>query len=233
MIPEVKKRKTEYISVVGTSKEEEAIAETTTSSSSSSSIHGDNTKNEEEDSSAPNDTDTQNPAAVPVDFEPRPNRRRQSGVTQMGRNDMKWNEMFNRLVQYKAHHRNCLVPQNYQADVKLGRWIHYQRVEFWMSKQQGTGKITQARIDKLNNIGFEWDPQKTKWNSMFRRLVDFKAKNGHCMVPKGHKEDCELANWVRNQRLEYQNLERNKRSRMTNERKESLNSIGFQWNARS
>jgi predicted metal-dependent RNase len=150
----------------------------------------------------------------------------------MSKHDIKWNDMFNRLVQYKAEHGNCLVPQNYQADGRLGRWVHYQRVEFWMLKQRGSGKITQSRVDKLDSIGFEWDPQKSKWNSMFFRLVDFKSEHGHCMVPKGHKEDTELANWVRNQRLEHQNLEKNRKGRMTIERKERLESIGFQWNAR-
>lgn len=41
--------------------------------------------------------------------------------------------------------------------------------------------------------------------------------------------DTELANWVRNQRLEYANQQRNKKTRMTQERLNLLNSLGFTW----
>jgi hypothetical protein len=234
MAPPVKRIKTEYAGLDSTSEEEDEapLAKTTTSKNDQTN------KNDQEDvsPSRDNDNDNDNPSPLrpPVVFEPRSTRKRKNGVTtQTSRHDIKWNEMFNRLDEYKAEHGNCLVPQNYKTDGRLGRWVHYQRVEFWMLKQKKSGKITQSRIDKLDSIGFEWDPQKSKWNRMFRRLVDFKTEHGHCMVPKGYKEDKELANWVRNQRLEYHNLETNKKCRMTTERKDSLNSIGFQWNARS
>jgi hypothetical protein len=40
-----------------------------------------------------------------------------------------------------------------------------------------------------------------------------------------------LANWVRNQRLEQANFEKKKKSRMTPERHNSLNELGFKWSA--
>ena len=48
----------------------------------------------------------------------------------------------------------------------------------------GGGKISPERIAQLEAIGFEWDPQKAKWNEMFDRLQKFKAENGYCKVPK-------------------------------------------------
>ena len=177
-------------------------------------------------------TDASSYPAAALVVEPRLNRRKKNGIPQMSKHDLKWNEMFNRLIQYKAQHHNCLVPQNYEADSRLGRWVHYQRVEFWLYQQQGSGKITQARIDKLESLGFEWDPQRSQWNSMFRRLIEFKANNGHCRVPKGFTGNPELANWVRNQRLEHSNLKKGKKSRMTDERKESLDNVGFKWSTK-
>ena len=47
--------------------------------------------------------------------------------------------------------------------------------------------------------------------------------------PRGYQLDPELANWVRNQRLEYANQQRGKRTRMTQDRIDLLNSMGFMW----
>jgi len=147
----------------------------------------------------------------------------------LSKHDEKWNNMFTRLLEYKKANSHTLVPQCYHDDPRLGRWVHYQRVEYWIYQQQGTGKITPERIGRLESIGFEWDPQKAQWNIMFDRLVKFKEEVGHCKVPKGYAKDTELANWVRNQRLEQANFKKNKKSRMTQGRYEKLTTLGFRW----
>jgi hypothetical protein len=64
---------------------------------------------------------------------------------------------------------------------------------------------------------------------MFQKLQEFAKDNDHCKVPKGYIKDPELANWVRNQRLEFANLQRNKKTRMTADRVDRLNEMGFKW----
>ena len=59
----------------------------------------------------------------------------------------------------------------------------------------------------------------------------FKEEVGHCRVPKGYTKDKELANWVRNQRLEEANMRKGKKTRMTQERLQALQDIGFKWSA--
>jgi len=101
------------------------------------------------------------------------------------------------------------VPQCYDKDPRLGRWVHYQRVEYWIYQQTGkfygksnevdyrkhnkqlmlvvapaNGKITPDRIRRLEAIGFEWDPQRAQWNIMLKKLTAFKDETGHCKVPK-------------------------------------------------
>jgi hypothetical protein len=105
-----------------------------------------------------------------------------NGLGQMGgvgsasvsnsKHDEKWNAVFQKLVEYKLKHGHTMVPQCYKEDQKLGRWVHYQRVEYWlfMATPEGRGKITPYRIARLNSIGFEWDPQKAQWDMMFERL---------------------------------------------------------------
>jgi hypothetical protein len=43
------------------------------------------------------------------------------------KHEEKWNEMFDKLQAYKLHFKSTLVPQCYDQDVRLGRWVHYQR----------------------------------------------------------------------------------------------------------
>jgi hypothetical protein len=47
------------------------------------------------------------------------------------------------------------------------------------------------------------------------KLQAFCVEHGHAKVPRGYLEDLELANWVRDQRLEYANQHRGKNTRMT------------------
>jgi hypothetical protein len=93
----------------------------------------------------------------------------------------------------------------------------------------GNGKITPERIARLEHIDFEWDPQKAQWNIMYGKLQIFQKEIGHCKVPKGYTKDPELANWVRNQRLEHANMTKNKKSRMTQDRFQLLDDLGFKW----
>jgi hypothetical protein len=86
------------------------------------------------------------------------------------KHDEKWNERFDKLLEYKAKNGNTMVPQCYQDDTRLGRWVHYQRVEYWLHQDTGHAKITNERIARLDAIGFEWDPQKAIWNIMYEKL---------------------------------------------------------------
>ena len=60
-----------------------------------------------------------------------------------------WETRFNELVQYKAKHGDCNVPR---SQGPLGMWVY---------KQRGgctKNKLSQDRIDRLNDIGFDWTP---------------------------------------------------------------------------
>ena len=106
-------------------------------------------------------------------------------------------------------------------------------VEYWTYQQKGKAKINAERIRLLDSIGFEWNPQKVQWQAMYDKLCQFVHQHGHAKVPKGYSEDAELANWVRNQRLEHRNWEQQKRSGMTPERLDLLDKLGFVWSTTS
>jgi len=65
-----------------------------------------------------------------------------------------WMEKFEELQKYKEVHGDCRVRSNHHP--RLGNWVHSQRQFYKMSKEGKKASITQARIDLLNSIGFDW-----------------------------------------------------------------------------
>ena len=57
------------------------------------------------------------------------------------------------------------------------------------------------RKHRLDAIGFIWDPLESAWEEGFAALTTFKAREGHCRVPKPHIEGTfKLGSWVSEQR---------------------------------
>lgn len=81
--------------------------------------------------------------------------------------------------------------------------------------------MTPARKARLDALGFEWDPLEAAWEEMFAALVAFKAKHGHCNVPRKWPEHEALGVWVSNQRAT--------QGRITPARKALLDALGFEW----
>mmetsp|Transcript_39596 Transcript_39596/g.95648 ORF Transcript_39596/g.95648 Transcript_39596/m.95648 type:complete len:245 (+) Transcript_39596:102-836(+) len=138
-----------------------------------------------------------------------------------------WEAMVDRLVEYKNEYGDTNVPLRYVKDEKLGMWVYTQIHQ----RRNGWKVLTPERIKKLDGIGFDWNntiAADDKWDEKYDRLVGYWKENSSSAVPQRYDEDQELANWVTTQR----NLYNTNSSRMTPERIERLDSIGFVWNAR-
>ena len=81
--------------------------------------------------------------------------------------------------------------------------------------------------DDEEELGKKNDP----WSIKYDELRQYVVKHGNCMVPRGYKQNHSLATWVNNQRAQYRNLQINKKggSKISQERIEKLDSIGFYW----
>jgi len=162
------------------------------------------------------------------------------GVSRCGslvREDKIWFDSYDCLKKFKLLNGNCMVPQIYKDDPKLGLWVKNQR--------QKKERISKEQRDLLDKIGFVWkmksgdkparDYSKTttkndeKWESMLDCLLRYRAKHGNCQV-KCNDKDASLYHWVLNQRKEYHQKTYcgDKRS-MRLDRKEQLEAIGFDW----
>jgi len=129
-----------------------------------------------------------------------------------------WDEWFGRLLQYSKLNGDCLVPVAYEDQYgnKLGRWVVKQR--------SGEKNKTETQREKLNKIGFIWDPFEGQWEQGFIALTMYKAEYGDCLVQRSFKNSYgyALGSWIGKQR---QN-----RSRLSEAQVKRLSDIGFVWN---
>ena len=122
-----------------------------------------------------------------------------------------WKTQFDELVKYKAKHGDCNVPV---GQGKLGRWVHKQRTHY------KNNNLSKERIHQLNGIGFNWtsssgcsrkkkafpstseqtSSRQMPWEIRFDKLVQYKAKHGHCDVPQ---REGPLGRWAHQQRESY------------------------------
>ena len=136
-------------------------------------------------------------------------------------NDQKWEDMFALLVQYNTREGHCNVPMRHKEQNKnLGTWVNRQR------NAKANGILSSERIRYLNSIGIAWNTKDKKWEDMFALLVQYNTREGHCNVPKRHREQNKnLGTWVKNQRAVKIN------GLLSNEKIKRLDSIGIAWNA--
>jgi hypothetical protein len=141
----------------------------------------------------------------------------------MTKYDKQWNMHYEQLVEFKQKNGHCMVPNRYKQEKSLGTWVSKQR------SNHRNDLLLQDRKDLLDEIGFVWKadrpnmcmPDDKLWHRQYEKLVEFKQKNGHCMVPQRNKEDASLGIWVKNQ------LSNHNKNKMRPDRKELLDKIGF------
>jgi len=143
----------------------------------------------------------------------------------------KWNSQYELLRQYKKNNGDCLVPTRYRINGQnLGRWVLKQRTEFRNFQANKRSTITQEQINRLNGLGFDWDPLETQWHAKLELLRQYKEENGDCLVPRNYQvHDAALGQWVHKQRKDYWKLLEGRQSAMTGKRINKLNELGLDW----
>ena len=93
-----------------------------------------------------------------------------------------------------------------------------------MGECQTANAMTVMRKNKLNSIGFIWDPQNDKWESGFTAFVLYQQRYGHTLVPKEFIiDDYPLGQWV--------GVQRQSKASLSDDRVSRLSESGFIWNA--
>jgi predicted DNA-binding protein len=88
-----------------------------------------------------------------------------------------------------------------------------------------TPMLASERRERLDALGFVWNALTDQWDKGFEALQSFHQREGHCRVPRHHREQgYPLGAWIATQRAY-------KEVRLTPERRERLDALGFVWNA--
>jgi hypothetical protein len=72
--------------------------------------------------------------------------------------------------------------------------------------------------------------QAENWTEKYEELLDYRLRNGHCLVPNAYP-DKSLPEWVKRQRYQYKLKGLGKHSTMSDDRIVALEKIGFVWNS--
>merc|ERR1712194_857019 len=99
--------------------------------------------------------------------------------------------------------------------------------EYKKLKEKKSSQLDKYRIDKLNEVNFQWSLQcwtVISWDDRFDALKKFKEKHGHCSIPRNHPD---FGNWPNYQKSQYNLFKEGKKSKITKEKVDRLIQIGF------
>ncbi|MBO4616395.1 MAG: helicase associated domain-containing protein [Lachnospiraceae bacterium] len=132
-----------------------------------------------------------------------------------------WNEYYALASEYYKERGNLLVPLNYKTsdNKRLGAWISYQRKSF------KSGKLSEDRIELLEQIGMAWDGKSATWEAMYKVAKQYYEENHNLSISNTwfFYKGSSLGSWVVTQRKNYS------KGRLTDEQISKLNDIGMEW----
>jgi hypothetical protein len=109
-----------------------------------------------------------------------------------------WLKNYGLLVKYKMINGNTDVPARTKVEgVAIGTWVVRQR-----AVKENLSKI---QIDKLDEIGFDWNPNETNWQALYNELKDYFDKHGHSNIPVIFSENPHLGKFCFKQRQNFRN----------------------------
>jgi DNA-binding SARP family transcriptional activator len=88
-----------------------------------------------------------------------------------------WDESYRQLVEFHDRHGHTNVPID--SDDSFSLWVHNQRRAFKQLKAGEYSRITQERIDRLNELNFEWNYQEAVWMEKYHELCRYQQEHGN------------------------------------------------------
>ncbi|KAL3821690.1 hypothetical protein ACHAXA_003248 [Cyclostephanos tholiformis] len=140
-----------------------------------------------------------------------------------------WEIGMQQLRAFQLTNGNLDIPHIYAADQPLGNFVKSIR-QSYKHMQKGHDHLNKLlndqRIFELNSMGFILQVrQREPWEKRFEELKKHVKRHGNCEVPK----DTPLGVWILNQRSQFKLMLARKKTSLSQQRINSLNSIGFDW----
>jgi len=120
-----------------------------------------------------------------------------------------WEEYFQAAARYREERGDLMIPQRYVTeDGKcLGAWLKSQRD---IRNGSRTGKLTQAQIQRLEDIGIVWESfTDAAWEEHFEEARRYKELHGDLNIPSNYVDShgFALGKWIIRMRLKRQKPE--------------------------
>ncbi len=132
-----------------------------------------------------------------------------------------WEEGFKELSAYKDAHGHANPATNHKTDTdyQLGAWCNTNRQNYKKNK------LTSEKINRLEALGFIWDPLAQQWEEGFKELSAYKDTHGHANPPQSYITNTkyQLGTWCNTNRRNY------KKNKLTSEKINRLEALGFKW----
>ena len=131
---------------------------------------------------------------------------------------------------------NSLCNSKYDKCGNLGAWC-VEVSELHQRWREGTEYVEPEMLMKMNQLssmgfGFDVFPYKYKertWEGSFELLLQYQDEHRTTRVPHHYKADARLGSWVHVQRAQYKLFMEGQPSRLTAEKIQRLDDIGFEW----
>jgi len=147
----------------------------------------------------------------------------------------KWLTRYNELKRYKQVHGDCCVPQDSPQHKQLSAWVRTQKQQYKLMREGKHCHMSQARVELLNEIDFEWSGVKREqfWKDRYNELVLFHSKHEHTRVPEKYPAAPKLHSWVSLQRRQLKLRKEGKKNKLTDERLRLLEVLGMEHQIRN
>jgi len=128
--------------------------------------------------------------------------------------DYQWNQNYEELKKFYEKEGHSTPNKNFSK--KLSTWIIFQR------KLYREEKLSQEKINLLEQLNFIWDPEDYQWNQVYEEMKKFYEKEGHSNPYAS--QNARLSSWKLNQKNFY------KKGKLSQERIHKLQELKFKWN---
>lgn len=144
------------------------------------------------------------------------------------------------VITFQQKHGHCMIPHKCKENPSLGTWIDTQRRRYRKTMDSTTAKksgglfISQDHIDRLEEVGFVFEPRLSRrdtWDKRVQEIKKYKTKHGHCNVREDDTSNPGLGKWISYVRRTYR-LSKKKNSeegnkKLSTARIKQLQDIGF------
>mmetsp|Transcript_3431 Transcript_3431/g.7556 ORF Transcript_3431/g.7556 Transcript_3431/m.7556 type:complete len:372 (+) Transcript_3431:302-1417(+) len=177
----------------------------------------------------------------------RVNANTESSTKELLNEKSRWNEMYERLAEYKQEHGHCHVMRNPKRNKSVGRKTdssekaNLQSLGTWVGQVRldarrpvgHPGRLEPYKIVALDRLGFDWEPRENYWLDMYEQLTLYLKQNGKMPPRFIHNQKFALGQWCDTQLDNYRKFNSGKKGAyITQEKIDMLNDVGFVWDKR-